>query len=151
MTVGDAATISGGDNASGNVTFTLYKDASCTQTEGVSGSGAIRSEERRVGKERHTLGAPGTYYRQASYAGDANNNGLQTACSAANEQLTVGKASLSVKAEDGMRAVTVTGVQTCALAVSISGGDNASGNVTFTLYKDASCTQTEGVSGSGAI
>src|SRR5436305_13914204 len=92
MTVADAATIANGDNASGNVTFTLYKDASCTQTEGVSGSGAIAGGTSASYSTTHTFAAPGTYYWQASYAGDANNNGFTTGCGDANEQITVGKA-----------------------------------------------------------
>src|SRR5438067_11582990 len=84
-----------GDDACGNLTFTLYKDASCTQTEGVSGSGAIAGGTSASYSTTHTFAAPGTYYWQASYAGDANNNGFTTGCGDANEQIVIGKASPS--------------------------------------------------------
>src|SRR5262249_26317751 len=42
LTVGDSASITGGDNPSGSVTFTLYSDDQCTTAvAGVSGDGMI--------------------------------------------------------------------------------------------------------------
>src|SRR5438094_594887 len=151
MTVGDAATISGGDNASGNVTFTLYKDASCTQTEGVSGSGAIAGGTSASYSTTHTFAAPGTYYWQASYGSDARSVGYTTGCGDADEQIVIGKASPSATTQASPTTGTVVVPMKVGIGATMANGDNASGNVTFTLYKDASCTQTEGVSGSGAI
>src|SRR5205085_5162 len=99
----------------------------------------------------HTFAAPGTYYWQASYAGDANRSEERRVGKEGNEQIVIGKASPSATTQASPTTGTVGVSMTVADAATIANGDNASGNVTFTLYKDASCTQAEGVSGSGAL
>ena len=94
-TVGDTATFQNTTSVAptGSVTFTLYSNSTCTASTGVSGSGAISTLVRRVigvVLDGFTAPATGTYYWQASYAGDANNNAITTACGAANEVIVVG-------------------------------------------------------------
>jgi hypothetical protein len=77
----------------GNVSFTLYSDNTCsTAVAGVGGSGAIRTTDRLSSARYSTNWTPpvvGTYYWIASYAGDANNNGFTTGCGDAKEQITI--------------------------------------------------------------
>src|SRR5262249_22889654 len=136
----------------GDVTFTLYANSTCTTGTGVSGTGGIsnnsasfsttwtapRSEERRVGDK---------------YAGEANNNRLTNTCNEANEQRTVIKASPSITTTASPTSIVVGTPSTV--------GDTAifhdttttlpTGDVTFTLYSDNTCKTGTGVSGTGAI
>ena len=79
-----AATLSGGFNPTGTITFTLYgpSSASCsgaplfTSTKAVGANGAYQSDP-------FTPPGPGTYRWVAGYGGDANHNGTGTNCDAA--------------------------------------------------------------------
>ncbi len=84
MTVGDTATLTGGNNPSGSVTFTLYSDGSCHVSTGISGSGAIAAGVASY-SQAWTPAAVGTYTWGVSYPGDSNNNGF-TACGGADER-----------------------------------------------------------------
>jgi LPXTG-site transpeptidase (sortase) family protein len=88
--VGDSATLSGGYNPTGSVTFTLYSDDTCS-TSVISGSGAIAGGVASWSTS-WTPTAAGTYYWIASYAGDTNNNGYTTLCQAANEDIVISTA-----------------------------------------------------------
>ncbi|MBI5964683.1 MAG: DUF11 domain-containing protein [Chloroflexi bacterium] len=88
-TFGDTATVSGGDNPTGSVTFTLYSDSICTTAvSGMSGSGVISGGEASWSSS-WTPPLAGTYYWKASYPGDINNNPYTTGCLDANEQITI--------------------------------------------------------------
>ncbi len=66
MTVGDTATLSGGNNPSGSVTFTLYSDSDCHNATSISGSGAIAAG---VASYSHgwTPTSSGAYYWGVNY------------------------------------------------------------------------------------
>ena len=137
-TVGDTATMIGGASPSGDVTFTLYSDPSCTNpVEGVSGIGTISGGTASF-STTWTPSATGTYYWQASYAGDDSNNAFTAPCAAANEQLTVVKTSPTISTtlseSTGFPGDTVNDTS------SLSGlAPNATGSVTYTVYSDSEC------------
>ncbi|MGB8212670.1 MAG: C25 family cysteine peptidase, partial [Anaerolineales bacterium] len=151
-TAGDTATFSGAYNPSGLVTFTLYSDATChTAVTGMSGSGAI-SGNSASWSSSWTPAAPGTYYWQASYAGDTNNAAFTTTCGAANEQIQVNQANPSITTSASPTSATVGAPASAGDTATFSGGYNPSGSVTFSLYSDATChTAVTGMSGSGTI
>jgi Bacterial Ig-like domain (group 3) len=88
--VTDTATLSGGNNPTGTITFTLFgaDDPTCagtpvfTSTVPVNGNGDYDSRP-------FTPTAPGTYQWVAVYSGDANNLPATSPCGAANEQSVV--------------------------------------------------------------
>jgi hypothetical protein len=89
--IGDTATFASTSPVAaptGSVTFTLYSDSSCLTPAGVSGSGTISSSSASY-SATGTPPTAGIYHWQASYAGDANNNGFTTPCGGTGEQLTV--------------------------------------------------------------
>ena len=156
-TVGDTATFSstGAAAPTGSVDFTLYTDGTCGTSTGVTGSGPISTT---AGTSTATFSASwtppavGSYYWQAQYAGDANNNGSTSACGDTNEKVAVAKAS-----------PTITTVANPASAVTGTAhifGDTATfaaaaaptGSVTFTLYSNTACTlAVSGMTGTGGI
>ncbi|MCA1656124.1 MAG: Ig-like domain-containing protein [Actinobacteria bacterium] len=154
--VHDTATLSGGFNPGGIITFTLYgpNDATCTGTPAatvattVSGNGSYDSAN-------FTSATAGTYRWTASYGGDANNAAVSTACNAPNESVNVAKASPTL-ATTASAAVGVGGqVHDTA---TIAGGFNPTGILTYSLYgpNDATCsgtavfTATRTVTGNGS-
>lgn len=68
----DLATLSGGYNPTGTVTYTAYSNSACTTLVFTSSSIPLGSRSNPFYPE-----AVGTYYFVASYSGDANNNPLQ--------------------------------------------------------------------------
>jgi hypothetical protein len=92
--VSDQATFSGAFNPTGNVVFTLY-NSDCSQSTGITGSGAISNAGTASFSSAWTPAAAGTYNWKATYAGDANNAAFATGCHDANEQVTVAAAPAS--------------------------------------------------------
>ncbi len=76
VTLKDTAVLSSGYNESGSITFTLYLGSKLEDTETVSVSGN-GSYTVSTGYTLPTIGkVTGTYQWDASYSGDANNNGF---------------------------------------------------------------------------
>jgi hypothetical protein len=149
LSVTDAATITGGDNPTGSVSFTLYSDTNCTQAvSGLGGSATIRNGTAGSTPTSWTPSATGTYSWIASYAGDTNNTGFTTRCRDANEQIVIGRASPSITTQASPTSGIVGQQLTVADTATITGGDNPTGSVSFTLYSDTNCTQA--VSGLGS-
>src|SRR5207244_664285 len=93
----DAASLSGGLSATGNITFNLYDpdQSSCsgtpryTQTASISGDGTYTTSNTTF-----TVDKVGTWRWRASYSGDTNNNAVSTGCN--DEQITVGKSTPTI-------------------------------------------------------
>lgn len=89
-TLNDSATVTGGFNPTGTVTFNLYgpDDAGCTtsifsETVGLDAGGSASTTTG------FTTVAAGTYEWTADYSGDGNNNSASSGCGA--ETVTIGK------------------------------------------------------------
>jgi hypothetical protein len=107
--VSDIATISGGFNPAGSVTFQLFApgDTSCatpiaTRTDTLSGSGTAASGNV-------TIGAAGTYRWVADYSGDVNNNSVTSPCG--DEQVVVTPQRLTGRAYGLAANVTLAGLE----------------------------------------
>lgn len=131
--VHDTATLSGGNNPTGTITFTAYgpDDATCsgtaafTSTVPVNGNGNYDSEP-------FTPTAVGTYEWIASYSGDAFNFAATTACGDANESVVVNKARPTMSTAPDL---LPNDSATIAGAVAPAGG-----TISFKLYLNADCT-----------
>jgi Bacterial Ig-like domain (group 3) len=154
--VTDTATLSGGNNPTGSITFTVFgpDDANCStagtvvSTETVNGNGNYTSDP-------FTPGAPGTFRWIASYSGDAQNNPATTACNDANETVVVNKAQPGIVTQVSSAEITIGGSVTDT--ATLSNGVNPTGSITFTVFgpDDANCStagtvvSTETVNGNG--
>ncbi len=141
------------------MSFTLYSDVNCTvAVSGVSGSGPITTSGGVSTASFSVAWTPksaGTYHWIASYPGDNNNSGYTTTCGAANEQVTIAKATPTITTQasptSGTAGVAITPVKDTATFVGTT-TVAPTGSVSFTLYSDATCkTAVSGVSGSGTI
>lgn len=93
--VTDTATVAGvaAATSTGEVSYSIYKDSKCTVLAASGGSGTVTNGVAISPPE--TSLAPGTYYWEASYSGDINNQGSASACGS--ETLIVAhKASLGL-------------------------------------------------------
>jgi len=94
VVISDSATVSGGYNPTGTVTFALFGpgDTTCSGTNLVTGHAGFANVPLSGGSAASAgfkTTAAGTYNWTASYSGDSNNNPAVSVCSA--EQVTVTK------------------------------------------------------------
>ena len=152
----DTATLTGGQNPTGTITFRLYGpgDTTCTgtavhtDTETVAGNGSYTSTA-------HTPTALGTYRWIAVYSGDTNNTPVTGACNDAGESAVITQVTptLTTNASPGGPLGT-----TLTDTATLTGGQNPTGTITFRLYGpgDTTCTgtavhtDTETVAGNGS-
>ena len=89
--VSDSATLAGGFNPAGTITFTLYgpNDATCGGTVIFTSTVSVNAGNGTYASANFTPTASGTYRWIATYNGDANNNIIAGACNAANESVVV--------------------------------------------------------------
>jgi len=145
--VHDSATLSGATaGAGGTVTYTAYTDSTCTQ--GARGAGTVTVTNGVVPDSNPlSFDHAGTFYWQAVYSGDADNNGATSPCTS--EKLVVNRNTPAIVTAQHLIPnddATISGTT-----------PNAGGTITFSLYSpsDATCagpadfTQTVPVSGSG--
>ena len=141
----DKATLSGGTNPTGSITFKLYgpNDDDCTgtvrltSTKTVNGNGDYTSASFT---NTSTTG-PGTYHWIANYSGDANNDATSNGCNEANENVVVGPGHPSVTTNAGPAVDLGDAIHDSA---TLSGGANPKGTITFKLYgpNNSTCSGT---------
>ena len=146
----DTATLTGGINPTGTITFTLLDPNGKTvdtETATVNGNGTYSTPTGCVPSGTGTL--TGTYEWSASYGGDSNNAGASSAAGA--EPETVSAASPVLTGTPGGAVVLGSGVALTD-SVTLAGGFNATGTITFTLADPSGIpvdTETANVSGDG--
>jgi hypothetical protein len=153
--VTDTATLggSGASLASGTATYTVYSDPACTTAVAQAGTGAF-SGATAAASSAVNLG-PGKYYWRVSFGGDVNNQKAETACGS--EILTVlapTKTSTTQTAGPATGAsLTVAAGTAVTDKAAISGALAASstGSVTYTLYKNSTCTIPAAPSSIGGV
>jgi hypothetical protein len=146
--VTDTATLSGtnASTATGTVTYTVYSDSGCTTAVSTGTAEDITMPGTLPSSSPVALGAPGTYYWQASYSGDADNATSMSTCGSEVETVTSPTAtttstSLSGGGQSGPR-ISVP-ENTAVSDTAVLSGTNAStatGTVTYSVYSDPGCT-----------
>ena len=130
----DSATLAGGFNPTGTITFTLTLNGTTVDTEmaTVSGSGSYSTPTGYLPT------AAGTYQWVASYGGDASNNPV--ASTAGSEPEAVSPATPSISTSPQPASATVN--SSIADKATVSGGFNPTGTVAFNLYNNSTATGT---------
>ena len=125
----DSAVLSGGYHESGPLTFSLTAPNNTvvdTETVTPNGDGSYATSNINVATQ------VGTYTWAVNYAGDGLNNPANDQGGTA-EQITTIKASPTISASVSETAGGVVGSATLSDSVTVSGGDNPTGTITFTL------------------
>jgi hypothetical protein len=145
MPVSGTATLAGAGatSASGTVSYAVYNDATCTQLVASAGTGTFAGAVAGASTPLASL-APGTYYWQARFDGDVHNQPSVSECGSEVLVVLAPTTIVTTQSADGLRAAALTvptGTAVSARAqISGSLGSVASGTVTYTLYKNSSCT-----------
>ena len=145
--VHDSAVLTGATaNAGGTVTYTIFTDSACTLNARAAGTVAV-SNGTVPNSSNATFTLAGTYYWQALYSGDADNNGAISTC--VSEELTVNKATPTL---------TVTGSGPVGVGDTITGTAHLSGGygtligtLTFDVYAPSDTTFSSPLSVGAAI
>jgi hypothetical protein len=142
-TVGDSATLgdtnTGAQAPTGSIDFALYSDSGCTAAvAGVSGSGTISTSSPYTASYSTSWDPAnaGTYYWQATYPGDANNDGVTSACTS--ETLAVDPVSETATTWASPSTATLDS-STQVSDTAFFPGDAPTGSVIFSLYSAADC------------
>ena len=135
--IADQATVSGGDNPTGTVTFHLYNNATASGTPLLTDANEPLVSGVATSKG-YIASATGTDYWVATYNGDSNNASVTS--NAAAEPVTITTASPTITTSPSAATATV-GSSTTDTA-TVSGGDNPTGSVTFNLYNNATASGT---------
>ncbi|MBS1891393.1 MAG: hypothetical protein JST59_08870 [Actinobacteria bacterium] len=137
------ATLTGGHEATGTISFALYKpgDTSCSGTPAFTETVTVTAATGTYESAAFAPTGAGSYHWTASYSGDAENDAAASSCAEASAAVTVASASpsLTVASSPG---VTIGG-QVHATA-TLAGGHEATGTISFALYGpgDTSCSGT---------
>jgi len=135
--VHDSATLAGATaNAGGTVTYTVYSDNTCTQNPVDAGTKTVANGVVPDSNDV-TFNTAGTFFWQAVYSGDANNNGATSACTS--EKLVV-KTKPTISTTLSANPVHIGDPVHDSATLAGATGD-AGGTVTYTVYSDSSCTQ----------
>ncbi|HEV2969671.1 MAG TPA: hypothetical protein VGY55_06750, partial [Pirellulales bacterium] len=136
----DSAVLSGGYQETGPLTFTLTApDNSVVDTETVTpnGDGTYNTSNVNVGTQ------VGTYTWAVSYAGDGLNLPANDQGGTAEQVATI-KSSPTISTSASETAGGVVGSAALGDSVAVSGGDNPTGTVTFTLTAPNGATSPAG-------
>src|SRR5208337_3985062 len=132
--IADQATVSGGYNPTGSVTFNLFSNS--------NGTGLLFSDANvplvngAATSTGYTATATGTDYWVATYNGDSNNGKVSSGL--ADEPVTVTPATPSINTSQ--QPATATVGSSIADQATVSGGYNPTGTVTFNLFSNSNGT-----------
>ena len=151
----DTATVSGGVDPSGAVTFTLYGPGDTDCTGPVVGTDRATLSGGTATSAPLPVGGVGDYRWTAVYGGDANTAAVTEKCGAEGETTTVGQATPAVSSQAADASVGGSIQDTLTLA----GGFEPGGSVTFRVFGpgdtdcsgDAVASSTRAVSGDGTV
>jgi len=136
--VHDSATLTGATaNAGGTVTYKVYTDTGCTQ--GAVAAGTVTVVNGSVPDSNAiTFNSAGTFYWQAAYSGDANNNPATSSC--LSERLIVNPNPTSIATKLAPASPVSIGTAVHDTATLTGATANAGGTVTYTVYTDNACS-----------
>jgi uncharacterized repeat protein (TIGR01451 family) len=156
VALSDVATLSGGTNPTGTITFHLYFGADCSAASEVAGSPVTNTQVNGNGNYPSpsiVVSATGTYHWVASYSGGNNNTGTTTACGAPNENPVVNARPTTLTTNaGGPFLVGADGTVALSDVGHLSGGtSSAGGHITFMLFSDNACSNQIGSDVTSAV
>jgi fimbrial isopeptide formation D2 family protein len=141
-TISDSATLAGGFNPTGTITFRAYgpNDPTCANAPAFTSDPVTVNGNGTYGPVSFTPQGAGTFLWIASYSGDGENNPVAGNCGDPGETDTVIKASPAIATSADEPAVVIgNAVHDTAV---LSGGVTPTGTITFSLYSTADCSGT---------
>jgi hypothetical protein len=135
--VSDSASVIGGFNPTGTVTFQLFppSDTTCSEPPAFTSTNQLTTGSATSGS--FTTPAVGTFRWVATYDGDANNAPVISGCT--DEPVTIDQATPTIATTASAGGPVGTAISDTA---TVSGGFNPTGTVTFELFPPGSTTCT---------
>ncbi len=137
-TVHDTSSLSGASTnpkPTGTVKYTVFTNSNCS-TGAIDAGTKTLSNGNIPNSNDITFNTPGTYYWQAVYSGDSNNNAATSPCTS--EQLVVTKGTPSISTVISPAGPIAIGAQAHDTS-SLAGASNPTGTVSYKLYSDNQC------------
>jgi uncharacterized repeat protein (TIGR01451 family) len=134
-------------DAGGSVTYSLYSDSTCTQNKQDAGTKTVTNGVV-PDSDPITFNSEGTFYWQAVYTGDNNNNGATSECT--DEQLVIAKQDTSITTNLSTTSAFVGAAVHDSATLSGETAD-AGGTVTYSAYSDSACTQNKRDAGTKTV
>jgi hypothetical protein len=131
-TLKDSAVLSGGVSPTGSITFKLYRGSTLddTETATVDGNGTYSTPKGYTLPSSGTV--TGTYQWDASYGGDGSNSASSDANNP-DDQVVVRPGSPNISIRPNVTSAAFGTSRTLTDTVSLTGGADPTGSVTFTL------------------
>ena len=134
-----------GDTGAGTVAYSFYTTNTCSTGLVAVNTVTVPTSGNVPNSSTVTFNSVGTFYWQAVYSGDANNNGASSQCSRFNnEQLTVARATPTLTASGPTTGTIGTAITAGNITSTLaaSSGSNASGTITFKVFAQATAPTT---------
>jgi hypothetical protein len=132
----DTATLAGGFQAGGTVTYNFFTGSACGGTATPVGSPVVVTVGAVPNSASQTFNSAGSLSWNAVYSGDVNNNGITSFC----ESLTVNKANPTITTT--LSANPVTAAASVTDSATISNSFQAGGTVTYSFFTGSTCAGT---------
>lgn len=138
MIRGSASLLRAADGPSGDITYYVYDNASCSGSP-VARLGPVAVTKGVVPRSSNwsTAGRHGTYFFVASYSGDVRNDGARSGCGT--NPFTLGPGETSITTQVSPTTVVI-GAELYPSATIAGGASRLSGTVTYDVYNNDSCT-----------
>ena len=136
----DTSTLTGATlNAGGTVTYSVYSNNTCTGTPVASSTKNVTNGSV-ADSDPVKLNDAGTYYWQAVYGGDANNNTATSACSDETVLVKNGP-SIATKLNGDQPSISVPVGSSVHDTATLTGATaDVGGTVTYKAYSDSACS-----------
>jgi len=132
--VSASATMTGGYQLGGTVTYVFFTGSSCSGSSTTVGSPVAVTNGVVPSSTSQAFNGAGAYGWNAVYSGDANNNGITSSCAS----LTVNKASPAISATLSTNPITVGG--SVYDSATMTGAFQAGGSVTYVSFTTTDCS-----------
>jgi HD-GYP domain-containing protein (c-di-GMP phosphodiesterase class II) len=130
-------------DASGSVTYRVYRNDTCSSSGLVATLGSVKVSSGRVPSSSNwtTRGPAGTYYFVADYSGDASDDASQSGCGA--DPLVIGRGVTSITTRLSATTVAIGGEVDAGAAI-IGSRHGAGGTVTYDVFNNDACSNADG-------
>jgi len=134
------ATLAGGSDPTGAITFTVFGPQSSPPTSCASGgttvgTGSAYGDGTYQSSASFTPPSPGDYWWYASYAGDAGDEPSTSTCGAGMAETTVAsKATPTLSVSGPLSGTTGSPISASQVSATLAGGSGPTGTITFTVY-----------------
>ena len=142
----DAASLTDtGSNAGGTVTYAVYDNPTCSVAHGglITTLGPVRVTNGHVPRSPlwTAMARAGIYFFVATYSGDPHDTSATSGCAAVSIRVKRSSPAIALQLSSTS---TVVGGSISVKAILLGAAGGATGVVTYSIYRDSTCSTTQG-------